>query len=34
MTKRDSSNQAMAICYFRTIEDLHNFSHGPLHRKA
>jgi len=34
MTKRDPSNQIIAIRYFHTIEDLHNFAHDPLHRKA
>ena len=24
----------MVACYFRTIEDLHAFAHGPLHRET
>jgi len=24
----------MIICYFRSIRDLHDFAHGPTHRKA
>lgn len=24
----------MTICYFRSVEGLHAFAHGPIHRKA
>ncbi|KAL2256726.1 hypothetical protein VTK26DRAFT_1222 [Humicola hyalothermophila] len=32
--ERETNNQVMTICYFRTMEGLHNFAHGPIHRKA
>jgi hypothetical protein len=34
LTEQRTSNQVMVVCYFRTLEDLHNFAHGPLHRKG
>ncbi|KAK4445364.1 hypothetical protein QBC34DRAFT_413389 [Podospora aff. communis PSN243] len=34
LTEQRSGNQVMVVCYFRTLEDLHGFAHGPLHRKA
>jgi hypothetical protein len=32
--ERLTSNQDMAICYFRSLEDLHAYAQGPLHREA
>ncbi|KAK4096248.1 hypothetical protein N658DRAFT_501795 [Parathielavia hyrcaniae] len=32
--ERYSNNQTMTLCYFRSIEGLHAFAHGPIHRKA
>ncbi|PNY29082.1 Uncharacterized protein TCAP_01017, partial [Tolypocladium capitatum] len=32
--ERYSNNQVMVLCYFRSMEDLNSYAHGPLHRKA
>lgn len=32
--ERHTNNQVMTICYFRSVEGLHAFAHGPIHRKA
>ncbi|KAK0654794.1 hypothetical protein B0T16DRAFT_395685 [Cercophora newfieldiana] len=34
LTEQPSNNQVMVVCYFRTLDDLHGFAHGPLHRKG
>ncbi|KAK1753167.1 hypothetical protein QBC47DRAFT_348657 [Echria macrotheca] len=34
LTEKETSNQVMVLCYFRSVEDLHAFAHGPRHRKA
>lgn len=31
---RQSNNQVMAACYFRSLEELHRYAHSPLHREA
>lgn len=32
--ERVTNNQAMIICYFRSMKDLHEYAHSPLHRRA
>lgn len=32
--ERQTNNQVMVLCYFRSVEDLHAYAHGPLHRRA
>ncbi|KAL4891426.1 hypothetical protein BDV59DRAFT_182636 [Aspergillus ambiguus] len=31
---RTTNNQVMVACYFRSLEAIHRYAHGPLHRDA
>ncbi|ODM23776.1 hypothetical protein SI65_01365 [Aspergillus cristatus] len=33
-TARQTSNQSITVCYFRSIEEMHRYAHSPLHREA
>ncbi|KAK3312831.1 hypothetical protein B0H66DRAFT_381233 [Apodospora peruviana] len=32
--ERATSNQIMVICYFRSAQAIHDYAHGPVHRRA
>jgi hypothetical protein len=32
--QRETSNEIMAVMYFKTLEGLHKYAHGPLHREG
>ncbi|KAK5661870.1 hypothetical protein OQA88_9978 [Cercophora sp. LCS_1] len=34
IAEQSENNQIMTLMYFRSVDDLHNYAHGPLHRKA
>lgn len=33
-TARQTNNQIITACYFRSLEELHRYAHSPLHREA